>query len=258
MIITRILVVLNKLSDSSEVLSKGFEFAKKFNAKVEVLFVYEKPLFDISELFSDESVDKDAIKAKLQEEVKQFSSDDVAILVKIDDTASRVWDLLRDDKKSLVVAKYNDNAIDIANKNKSAIYIIKNNQEQKKAALVFEEIEKIKRCINATKEFNSNLELIYNYMFINYSDPIDPALSGFGVDNEILLQTQEEIFEDLKKEHNLDGNIFVNGIGEGKSIAEYINEQEFTLVSFCNIEDFIGGSIFEDIAQDIVCDILKL
>jgi len=261
--VTRVLAVLNKLSDSNEVLSKSFELAKKFNAIIEVLFVYEKPLFDISELFTNNNIDKNAIKSEIKNEISKLTTEDIAIFIKINDTANRVWDLLRDDKSSLIVTKYNETTMDISEKNSSPIYIIKQNSlninDSSASALIFESIENIESCIKSTKEFSNNLELIYNYLYLAYSDPIDPMLSGFGaVDNEILLQTQEEIFKEIKKEQNLDGEIFINGMNQELTISQYLNKKNFSLVSFCNIEEFLGDSIFEYIVNEVHCDILKL
>jgi len=245
--ISRVLIVLNKIKDSNIVLQKGFEVANKFKANVEVLFVYEKPLFDIEELYKDKTVDKKAITNKLKEQIATIASKDTAVFVKIDDTPDRIWDLIKDDTDTLIVAQYSsDTTANILSVCKQPLYVVKTKQAIQKSALYFEETESIENCINLANNFG-NIELFYNLAYMPNIDPIDPTMGGNFYENELLIESQKEIFTNLKEVYDLSGEMFINSRRDGEYFVDYFNNSSFDLVLFCNIKDsFIDVSILAD------------
>jgi len=256
--ISRVLIVLNSTQNLESNLEKAFNIAKTLEANVELLYVHEEPIFDIRELFEDSEFNADKVKELLKSEVAKYSDKEIAIFVKISDTPSQVWELLRDDKTALIVTPYSPLCEDIEESNESPLYVIKHNKNVQKAVLYFESLDNIKESLEFLKNFSSDISLIYNFFYIAYSDPIDSALGAFSVDNEVLLETQEELFNELKEELKLDAKMFINSVSEGLSVAEYINQNGYDLTTLCNVEDGLGFSSFEDLLEDVATDLLKI
>ena len=256
--IKRVLIVLNELQDMQSVIDRGFEFANNFNALVEILYVHETPLFDIKELFSDKEFNKDEVKAKIEEHIERYSQNDIPIFVKIDDTQDRIWDLLRDDKETLVVQKYHkDITPKVIDTIKQPIFIIKQNSKIENLALLFESLEDIDEVIEFIKSnITNSIELVYNFIYIPATDPIDPVVSTSYIESEVLLNIQEEQFSKLKQKHNLNGKMFINSVYEEIELKEYLNN--YSTVAITNIESDFLVSTKEEIIEGVNRDIWVL
>jgi hypothetical protein len=252
--ISRVLALINSLDSAQKTLAKAFEIADIFSANVEVLYVKEEPIFDIEDLVNDSNFDIEATKKRLKELVDSFDAKDVAIFVKISDSASQAWELLRDDKSSLIVTPFSEISKDIAQKNNSMLYLIKESSNISKIALYFESIEDIEDYLELLRAISEQIELIYNYNYINYSDPVDPVLGAFSIDNQALLESQEELFDNLKKRYHLDGKMFINSINNDTDLITYLNNSA-SLVAISDFEDSLGLSPKESL-EELKCDIL--
>ncbi len=231
-----ILVALNSLEDLNKILEKSFNLADKFNSNIEILYVEEKALFDVNELIEGSNFDKDLIKQKINDTVKNYTNNNIPIFVKISDTASRVWDLARDRENILIVTKYNQYTSDIIANNSNSFLILKDIKDSyQKIAVVINSLD-INNCISLIKENISNdIELIYNFDYTPYIDPIEPLSSINIADSDFLLENGQEEFNKLLKKLNLNGKFFINNHLEEEHIANYINN--FDLIVGCELKE---------------------
>jgi len=250
--IKRILAVINQVEDIDFILSKAFKMAEIFNANVDVLYVYETPLYDIDELFmlKDNTIDKVQIKKQIKEAIKHYSKADVAVLVKIDDTIDRVWDFVRDDLSVLVVAKYYK-SINLSPL-KQPLLIAKNSiLKYSKAVLVVDSLVNLKSLIN--NKISKECFLIYNYYYIPDTAIITPEIS-VGIDNNmILLENEEKQFKELLDKLALNGEFFTNGMLDDIALDEYIKQNNFDLL--CYKED---SAITKETKELLNLDIFRL
>ncbi len=260
--IKEILVVLNSFENLSTILEKSFNLAKKIDARVSILYVYEKPLFSIEEIFklNDSTIDKEKIKEHIKQEVSKYSDDEVAILVKINDTADQAWDIVKDDTSFLIITPYHKEiSKELLKTLKQNIFFIKSDTlEYKKGSLITETLLGLEDSIKLYKElFNVDIEVIYNFYYIPDAAAIDPALT-IGLDPNLeLLETQEKLFNDFLKEHNLKGEFFVNSFLGELTLVEYVNSNSFDLVWYRKDdgEFLIADDTLEEIGSEIKCDL---
>jgi hypothetical protein len=249
-----VLIVLNSLNNLDKVLEKGFNIAKELNANCEILYVEEKPLFDIKEVISDTNFDKEEVKRKIENEVAKLTNKEIAILVKIDDTPDRIWDIARDKKDILIVTPYNkDITPKVVNKCEQSVYVLKSMaQIYENIALVAYSLD-IDECIEFTKKHFGNIkELLYNFLYTPYIDPIDPVTTMAIEENEILLQTAQDEFNKILKSNSLNGKLFINSFYEEIDLVEYLKDFDFSII--CSKEDETLGTL-DDILEKFEGDI---
>ncbi len=234
-----LLVVLNSLNYLELILKKALFLAKKFNANIEVLYVEERALFDINEVLYQSEFNQEEIKNKIKEVVSKLTNSDIAIFVKIDDTQDRVWDLVRDRKDILIVTEYNEDTTYKLIKNiKQSIYIIKSHNFEYNSSVLIIDTLKINECLNFSKSNFKNIdEIVYSFNYVPYIDPIDPITTVAIENGELILKTEQDEFNKLLKEHNINGKIFINGYFENLSLQEYINRYDFAII--CRKDDEI-------------------
>lgn len=258
--IKRVLIVLNELQDIQNIIDKGFDFANIFNAIVEVLYVHETPIFDIKELFIDNKFNENLVKNRIKELIESKTNEDIAIFVKIDDTQDRIWDLTREDKETLVVTSYHkDITLKIIDTCKQPLFIFKQDIKLEKIALIFENFEGIDDSLEFLKNsISKDIELIYNFNYIPNIDPADPLVSTTYVDNEILLQTQEELFTNLKKKYNLNGKMFINAVSSEDELIDYLNNSDYSLITLAKMDNDFIVSIKEEIIKNVNKNLIVL
>ena len=259
MITKRVLIVLNDLDNMDIVLKRGFEEAS-LDASIEVLYVYEKEHYSLKDLFfSDDDnslLDKEQIKKEIKEAINRLNvTKDVAIFVYAEDTEDRVATLLGDDKDAKVVIGYhNEITIRVLKEINVEALVVKGENSYDNAGVLIN--SKDFECINRAKERHKNVKLMYDYRYIADSALIDPSLSMDYEMSEELEEIELKVFNELKADTNLDGEFFINGVGE-LEIDEYINANEIGIVYVCeNFKDIIGiDFIFRDILNNTKADI---
>ena len=240
--IKEVLLVLNDFENLETILAKTFALAQKAKARVSLLYVYEKPLFSIDELFKDKEsiINQAKIKEYLKKKVAKYSSENIAIIVKIDDTPSQVWDIVKDDQSFLIIHPYHkDISYSLSKELKQNIFIIKNTQTtHKKAALITHSLTDIKQTITKIQKlFDITPILLYNFDYVPDAAAIDPALS-IGIDSNIeLLEQEEKLFLKFIQEHNLNGEFFINNLLGEVTLEEYCKEKSFDLIVYKKEED---------------------
>jgi hypothetical protein len=246
----RVLAVLNSPKEIDTTLQKAFEIAKLFGANIEILYIDDEPLFEVDNILKDSSFNQDEIAQKLKESANRYIQKDIAIFVKIGDSGDVVWDILRDDNSTIVVTSSIEAATKIVQKNSTMLYLAQQSSQISKAALLFEEIEDFTKELELLKSFSSNIELIYNYNYIPYSQITDPMIGVFDMDNLELIETQEELFETLKNRYNLNGKICINYICDDDNLSQHIKSSSIDLIALCNIDKNVGLlAIYENIKE---------
>jgi hypothetical protein len=253
--IKEILLVLNSFENLSTILEKSFATAKKFNAKVSILYVYEKPFFSIKELFKnkDATLNKTKVKEYLKEKVASYTNEDIAILVKIDDTASEVWDIVRDDKSFLIITPYHKKiAKALVDKLEQNIFFLQTNHNKyTKTALVVESLVDIQNTLELGKKlFTDSIKVLYNFYYVPDVATVDPTLTLAIESNIQLLESEENRFKEFLQEHSLDGEFFVNSVLGDETLSEYIQKEHFDSILYQQEEEIL--LLEDDLALELL------
>ncbi len=228
------LALINSTAEIKEVLQKATEFSN--GDILEVLFVYEKGLFGLPDLFKpgfvkDESIDKEAIKKEIKTVLKELNyKNDVVIFIYIDGTISRVEAALKD-KSALIVTKYNKTTAKLAEKNYDLLYLKNGGKNYEKIAIVLNLSPKDAQLIDfAKKRFkSSDLELVYDYLYAIDTITIDPLV---GINAEPYIDTElkeanKNRFNGIAQKENLK-SAFLEG-ADSENLIEYINANRYDL-----------------------------
>ena len=252
-----ILAVINQMSEAEVVLKRAFEIAK--DERVDVLFVHENPFFSIEEILLGEnnSFDKEKTKKLLKEKIKQFTNKDVAIIIRIDDSADQIFDILKE-TQALVVTKYHkDISLHILKNIKQDILFIKADNVYKNCVLVVESLENVKMAIDYCKKFSPQITLYYNFFYTPDAGVIDPALEVDLQTSELILQESIKEFEELLNELKIEGRMFVNGVDSEEELSEAINKANFLLTAYKKDEDeFFLDSLASELLENVGSDFL--
>ncbi len=252
-----ILAVINQMSEAEVVLKKAFEIAKE--ERVDVLFVHEPSLFDLEEILMDvnKSFDKAKTKALLKEKIKNYTDKEVAIIVKEGDSADAIYDLLKESKDLVITFYHSDIAKNMVKKLKQDILFIKADTIYKNAVLVVESLEGIKAALDFAKQFSPKISLYYNFYYTPDVAVLDPSLEVDLQTSELILEETSKEFENLCKELEVEGRLFVNGVDEEEELSEAINKKGFLLTIYKKDEDefFIGDmgiELLENVGSDFL------
>ena len=259
--ITQIITVLNDFTMADELLAKTFDFAQKYHARVEILYVHETPFFDVPDFFSTEvagTLEKEKIKKEIEAKVATFKpSVTPAIFVKIDDTQDRVWALARENKETLIITAYHEGITEkLVSKVTQPVLVLKTaTQSYKKIALVVDAGSDTPSCIKSVKQHfeESMVELFYDYRYI-----VDPGMEADLQNVHIIEEAQRNAFEALKKEHGLDGKFFIDGDFLGTQMSEYLKNKNFDLLYTCSHGDdfFVSDNLAMSLLDTLHCDML--
>ncbi len=261
--INNVLVVLNDFEELDDILKKALVFSINEKTILEILFVYEKSLFDVPDYFhpKDSFIDKEKIKTEIKNRLlKLGKSNNYAILVFIDDTIDRVLTQTKKTKDTLIVTTYKENITQkLVKKSSSSFLIIKNKSSLYKNIILPVDLSKYSlKCINFAKTVfpQSQMKLLYDNNIVL---------------NQKIQAEKKELFEKLKKETNLDGYYTkehiiseIDFIEEfytiEKHLASFINKDDFNLTILCSHhKDFVfSNSLSFDMLKMLKNDILIL
>ncbi len=260
--VKKLIAVLNDFTMIDAVLAKTLAFSQKYHATVEILYVHERPLFEIPDFFhsgkEETPLDKEKIKVSISEKVNTLNFEkSPVIFVKIDDTPDRVWALAREDKETFVITGYHKNITQkLVNKIVQPTLVVKTNtQDYQKMALVVDAGSPSFECIERAKELFSNIdiELFYDYRYI-----VDPGMEADLQNIQIIEEAQREAFEALKKESGLEGKFFIDGDFLGTQMSDYLQEKDFDLLYVYSHADdfFVSDNLSTALLEDVGCDML--
>ena len=248
------LALINETKDIKEILAEAI----KYNDTVlEVLFVHEEEFFDLPNLFrpafeEDKNIDKESIKKEILQSLNDMDyKQDVAVFVYINDTFSRVENLMKDNK-TLIVTKYNGATKELLDSKHKTLFLKESEHNWQKVLVELALDGEDDQRIDFAKELfpNVDLTLAYNYKHFIAVDmvTIDPMM-GINSDpylDEELKEENRKTFNKILKESDLNG-VFLEDIGEAESLIEYINS---------NVDLAILKQRDSDIVKKVVKDII--
>ena len=223
----KIVAVLNHFDQADLVLGKAVRLAKEQNAPLEILFVYETPLFSLPDFFlrleakEKNTVDKEKIKQEIEERVRALGySEACATFIFIDGTADRVAVHTHDETDTLVVSAY-QHAISeaLVQKCRSPLLTLKGGlKEEKIISLPIELNESTGKCIEMTRTLfpESTLRLIYDNHYLADKE-----------DNE----AQKEAFDKFKAEMGLEGDYIEEFVWNEADFGEDFDAMEKHLLT---------------------------
>ena len=254
----KIVAVLNDFDMAIAVLTKAFHFATEHGAVVEVIYVHEKPLFELPDYFlcdekiAEGTLDKERVRAEIRKRIDSLDYDEeCALFTYIDDTADRVAHLVKEDKDVLIVTAYHPSITkSLLTKLSQAILVLKGSQDTyHDIALSINVNSHSMTCITSVEAFfnKSNLHLLYDYRYV-----VDPSMELDLQNLALIEESQKNTFEALKKESRLDGKFFVDGSFLGDELVTYINKKDFALVIVCSNTDdfFVSDTLALNLLED--------
>ena len=259
--INKIIIHLSDLDEANLVLKKGLHVAQNHQASVEILYVHESPLFEVPDYFLSkkrEGLDTEKVKDEIEAKVKELAPEiEVAIFVKIDDTADRIWALARNHTNTLVITAYHEKITQtIITKITQPVLVLKSETNTyEKLALLLNTNSNDIECVDDIKtHFNkSDIHLLYDYRYV-----IDPSMD-VGLQNiQLIEQAERKSFEEIKEKSGLDGEFFVDGSFLGDDLVQYVQAKRVDIVVACaNEEDFfVADTITSKLLEQVTCDIL--
>ena len=261
----KIIAVLNHFDQSDLVLGRAVRLAKEQNAPLEVLFVYETPLFSLPDFFirleakEKETIDKAKIKQEIEERVRALGYNEAyAIFIFIDDTADRVAAHTHNETETLVVSAYQRTiSEELAQTCRSPLLVLKGDQKEEKViSLPVELNDYTEKCIEVAQTLfpESSIRLIYDNHYLADKE-----------DNE----AQKEAFEKLKAKTGLEGDYIEEFVwneadfGEDfdameKHLLDRIEKNDSDLTIFCSSDgeflysEGVSLSLLHKVSGDIL------
>ncbi len=273
----KIIAVLNDFEKADYLLERAFEMASKQEARLEILYIHEEPLFDVPDYFrSDESIknsflDKEKIKKEIQERVSKLGhSGESAILVFIDDTIDRVLTQIEGAEDVLIVTSYHDKITEkLAKKSHVPILVVKNDFKVYEHIVLPVDLGQVTpSCIDfAQTLFEKNsLFLLHDYRYIVDLSMVDVDYLGVPTSapiidaqiNQELIKSQKEAFEILKKETGLKGSFIEQSLSVEDDLLAFIEADDFDLTILCSdnkhaiLSDSVSFSLLENLSTDVL------
>ena len=234
------LALINEVKDVKDILTNAIKLLK--DETLEVLFVHEEELFDLPDLFKpdfekDDTIDKDAIKKEILKQLNELKfNKDVAIFVKISDTASQASALLKE-QKAIIVTKLNDATINLQD-SKYTIFYASSQETYKNIAINIKLDSDTQECIDFAKENFKDAKITLVYDYINYIDitavGVDPLLAPEfdPTINAEVVEAQKNIFKDFIKKAGFNG-VFLEDFSQESALSEYVNDNGVDLLISC-------------------------
>ncbi len=264
MSINKIVIVLNELSMTKALLQRAFSFASEKGTVVEILYVHERPMFDVPNFFqlkknkTDDTLDKEKVKQSIKNTIATIeNSKECAIFIFVNDTVNRVLALIKDDKQTLIITPYHQKITqNLVKKIPLPILTIKNEYSKYKNILLYLNANsRSDECVLQTKTLflHSNIRLLYDYRYV-----VDPSIDIDLQNIQEIEKMQRESFEKLKKQSALDGDFFVDSSFFEDSLVKYLQKEEYDLIVICSHEgDFIiSDSITLELLHELSTDLL--
>ena len=232
--ISKIMIVLNNFEKADKIFEKALTLLVHQKAVLEVLYVHEEPLFDLPDYFrlkdniGDDFIDREKIKKEIKERLlKLGKSDECAILVFVDDTVDRVLTQTKEPNQTLIVVAYEDKITQkLVKKSDASFLIIKNDKKAYENIVMLVDLsENSPKCINLAKTLfsQSKIRLLYDNHYVILQE---------------VKERKKELFEDLKKETNLEGDYIEEHVVSEIDFVEELYAIEKHLAEFINRDDF--------------------
>ena len=254
------IVLLNTLDNMKNTLQTGVAFSKQHHTVLEILFVHEKPFFELPDIFTlnkeDNSLDKEGVKKEIEKQLSTLNSNEqYAIFVYVDDTLSRLETIAKEPKETIVITPYQQTITPILiEKTAYAFWVLKEAKKNYEKILLPTDLkEPTTKAINyALHIFNkSKLFLVHDHRYLfdtlmiqaDYLN-VTPITSPMTVEfNEEIKKVHQKEFNAYLKKFDIEGE-FIEADGEiDKDLIAYTKKLNFDLLfMYRNDEEFFSSS----------------
>ncbi len=273
----RVVVLLNDLDNIDLLLKKASNFSELHQTTLEILYVYEEPLFEVPDYFlstkkiNEGEIDKSKIKKRIEEHLGKLNSNKHAIFIEIDDTIDRLLYHYKESQKTLIIADYHQNLTsNLIEKTPYSFWILKDNIEYKNIVLPIDLSDLSIKAIEATNHLfpNSTLNILYDFRYI--LDTLTVQVDYFNVvpiatDMTLELNKEQkksalEKFNSLKEQFNIEGNFIEGDSALDEDLISYITKREFdlTLLYRKDEELFESPSLIVSLLENLNSDLFVL
>ncbi len=273
----KVVVLINDIEKIDDLLKKGIEFANQHKKRLEVLFVHEKPTFSLPDYFflshssKKNKLDRDIVESKIQKHIHHFdSSIKSTIFILEGSTLSSVLSYAKEDNDMIFISSYNKKVTQkLLEKTPFSYLILKNNSFTYHNILMPIKIEKsTKDDIKLTKDIfpKSSIDIVHDYYYKTPDVETDGLVSVVTVvghlDKELYKNSKErdkKLFENCKKEFNLEGDFMEEKKGLNIDLFEYIENRDVDLIVMHHQEEemFVSSLTF-DLLDKVSTDFLVL
>jgi|GEM_PF-4388080 len=254
------------IDSNRDILKRGVEFAKIFNSKVIIVYTIHIPFFDLP-IYSEKNflIDKSRIRDKIEENFKQIADLNLLHYISIDfgDKIDRAILEAKRDGVNIVVVGDNIDYERLLSGAKKSLLVVKSGYREYKDILFPTDLsKKSKESIKFTKRYlkGADFKLVYAY------ESVAVGMSMYDISYFGMVEIQEEnrdialrLFNEFKREVELDGDFIDVGVSVPLSLIEYINQKSVDLVV---VASHIGenghlliGSVSSFLAKELKCDI---
>jgi len=276
MAINTVLVVINDLQKINTVLEKALNVSSEQESDLQILYVYESPLFSLPDyLRFEEKSEEDMDEAKVQEHIMSTlvalgSKVKPLIYIRIDDTLSHIKQLTKHDPfNTLIVLEYHNKlSSKIVSHVKSSLLVVKREHVGYKKIIVPVDLSKITMptITYVQKLFaSSKIELLHEHRFLIDPPVTDVDFLSMPVDNsyeiavdETIKKSQKESFENLKRSTGLDGTFLEQYSSLEDDLEQYIKKggYELCVLGFDESKHLFEDSVTLTLLNQLKIDIL--
>lgn len=250
----RILIVCHEINSCDRVLQRGVELAKDLDAHITVLFVHEVALFDF--FGKEQPFDAQETTALLQQKLAKLRGEDVALLVKIGDSADLIEQETQAEDDTLIVMGYLDDfAANIVKRVKTPVLVLKSFNSKPSCGVLATEVAAPKRSVDLLHALKvEKITLFMDEQVVPVAPVVDPMadFTYSGIEEEVyvqqLLQMKED-FEDFCKQSGLECAISEEDESLSVNIVAFASEKGADLLALALID---SGSILVEALDDIL------
>ena len=276
-IFKRVVVLINDINKIDDLIQKGVSFSKQHQTTLEVLFVQEKPTYSIFDYFRTFSsvkylpLDKESVRVKIQKHLDLLDSGTKSsLLIVEEDTLERVLAHAKNCKDILFITNYDEKLSQkLLEKTPYSYWIFKNSSlTHNNILLPIELSEGARDDIKLTQDIfpQSSIGLVHDYRYMIPHNEKDGSMSIVPVvghiDRELhqgIREKQKTVFENYKKEFNVEGDFIEEKKGISKDLMSYIKERDTDLVVIHHQEElmFVPSLTF-NLLHEVHSDFLVL
>jgi len=278
-IFKRVVVVLNQMDNIDNLLEKAVNFSNQHKTTLEVLFVYEEPLFKLPDYFlsyekkSQDAIYEHRIKDKIKDKLKELTvSKEVIISVLIGNTLKQVKEYGKYNTDILFITSYHKSLdTKLLHETPHSFWIVKNsNKSYKEILLPIDLKTKSREVITATQHIfpTAKISVVHDYRFTldnslmedNHLN-IAPIISGVDRGRHIeQKKRQQELFENCKNNFNVTGDFLEEKRGLEEDLIEYIHFSNAELIVMYpeEIELFFSSDLIIELLHNVSKDFLVL
>ena len=276
MSINTVLVVINDFQKIKSILKKALQISNEQGVELQVLYVYEAPLFSLPDYFRFKEASEDKVDAAKVEKhivstlIELGSKIKPLVYTRVDDTLSHIEQLTKHNPhNTLLVLEYDETlSAKIVSHAKSPLLVVKREQSDYAKIIVPVDLsETTKPTIIYTQKLftSSKISLLHEHRFLIDPPVTDVDFLSMPVDNsydialdETIQKSQKENFENLKKSMNLEGTFLEQYASLEDDLEKYITQGDYNLcvLGFDGKELFFEDSTTLTLLRRLNIDIL--